>query len=49
MSNVAHMNDEISMHDFLKRSAERGDELGREIGNETHGVGQDRLVPAPAG
>ena len=44
MMDVAHMDDEVGLGHFLERGAERGDEMGRQIGDEADRVGQDRAV-----
>ncbi|MNL75620.1 hypothetical protein D3C87_2014550 [compost metagenome] len=38
IGDIAHMQDDIGINDFFERGAERGDEIVRQVGNETHGV-----------
>jgi len=48
IGNIAHVDDDVGGGDLFQRCAERGDELGRQFRDETHRVGQDRLVRRPA-
>ena len=41
---VAHMDDDIGLGDLFQRRAERGDEMGRQVGDEADRVRQDRLA-----
>ncbi len=41
--------DQVGRDHFLQRGAEGRDKLGRQVGDEAHRGGQDRLVDAPAG
>ena len=42
---VAHMHDDVGLGDLFQRGAEGRDEMGRQVGDEAHRVGQDRLRP----
>ena len=44
IGDVAHVQDDVGLGHFFQRGAKRGDELGRQIGDEADGVGKDRLV-----
>src|SRR5215470_3052240 len=41
MRDIAHMQDHISSNNLLERGAEGGDQRGRQIGDESDGVGQN--------
>lgn len=38
------MEDQVGLEHLFKRGAEGGDKLGRQVGDEAHGVGQDDLL-----
>ena len=46
IGDIADVDDHIGRHNLFKRGPKRRDQLGRQIGNETDRVGQDRLVHA---
>ena len=41
MGDVAHVEDQVGLEHLLERRAECGDELVRQVGDETHRVGED--------
>ena len=45
MGNIAHVQDHIGRHHFFERCPERRDQHRRQIGDEPHGVGEDRPAP----
>ena len=46
MGDVADVDEQVGRDHFLQRRLECSDELGRQFGHETNGVGQDCLVQA---
>ncbi len=46
MRDIAHMQDDIRLQNFLKRRLESGDQHGRQIGYEAHCIGEDDLAAA---
>ncbi len=45
MGNVAHMQDQIRPQHLFQGGAESRDQLGRQIRDEPHRVGQDHIRP----
>ena len=41
MGGVAHMQDDVGLGNLLQGGAEGGDQLGRQLADEAHRVGQD--------
>ena len=46
VGDVANMHDQIGLQHLFQRGAEGGDQRGRQIGDEAHGVGEHRLRAA---
>ena len=44
MRHVAHMQDQVGLDDFFQRGAERSHEHGRQVRDESDGVGQDDAI-----
>jgi hypothetical protein len=45
VADVADMQDQVGLQHLFQRGAEGGDQLGRQVRDEAHGVGQDDLAP----
>ena len=44
VADVADMQDQVRLQHLFQRGAEGGDKLGRQVGDEAHGVGEDDLA-----
>ena len=46
MGNVAHVQDQVGLNDFLQGCPERRHQCGRQIGNEPHGIRKNNAQSA---